>query len=126
MGTVPNAGFSAKDFDSLRKLFERTGGKAWEPPTPNYPWIVKMIEAGYLRRCDMRCGFEAFKDAGLTFTDAGRRMLALYEALEEAADALRILAETAEEISLEGAPMIRERENAARAALSLASDREGV
>lgn len=64
-----------KDREHLAILYEKTGGKAWEPPAPNFPWLVRMIEAGYLRRCDMRCGFEAMKDAGITWTDAGHEAM---------------------------------------------------
>ncbi|PCI28008.1 hypothetical protein COB52_04210 [Candidatus Kaiserbacteria bacterium] len=51
---------------------EKTAGKAWEPPRGrNHPYIVKLIKAGYLKHCVMRCGFEAF-DTGVTWTDAGK------------------------------------------------------
>lgn len=63
---------NAKDREQLVLLFEKTNGQAWEPPAPHYPWLVKLINAGYLKRCDMRCGFEAMKDAGVTWTQAGR------------------------------------------------------
>lgn len=66
-----------KDLDHLAIIFEKTKGEAWEPPSPNYPWLTRMVAAGFLRRCDMRCGFEAFRDSGLTFTDAGRIVLHL-------------------------------------------------
>jgi hypothetical protein len=74
-----NIAVVSKDIQSLAVLLEKTGGKAWEPPAPRYPWIVKMIDAGFLKRCDMRCGFEAFKDTGLRFTDAGILALTLLE-----------------------------------------------
>lgn len=57
---------------SLRRLYEITGGKAWEPPEPNHPKVVALIDAGYVRRVDGRCGFERFKDSMLAWTDAGR------------------------------------------------------
>jgi hypothetical protein len=84
------APFNAADLRGLRTLWEKTGGRAWEPPAPGYPWIVRMIEAGFVRRVDMRCGFEAMKDAGLAFTDAGRRVLAIEPELR---DALRMTTE---------------------------------
>lgn len=65
-----------KDREQLLILFEKSNGQAWEPPAPNYPWLVKLIDAGYLKRCDMRCGFEAFKDSGVTWTQAGRDAIA--------------------------------------------------
>lgn len=70
---VPNAVPAATkeiDLEHLDLLYEKTGGKAWEPPALNYPWLQRMIAAGFLRRCTMRCGFEAF-DTGITWTDAG-------------------------------------------------------
>jgi len=74
------AATTVKDLEHLEKVFERTGGEAWEPLNPWYPWLERMIGAGFLRRCDMRCGFEAFKDSGLVFTDAGRIVLAALRA----------------------------------------------
>lgn len=62
-----------KDKDHLLILFAKTKGEAWEPPVPKFPWLITLIEAGYLKRCDMRCGFEAFKDSGVTWTEAGRQ-----------------------------------------------------
>jgi hypothetical protein len=73
---------NAKDREHLVILFEKSNGQAWEPPAPNHPWLVKLIDAGYLKRCDMRCGFEAFKDSGVTWTQAGRDAIA---AMKEAA-----------------------------------------
>jgi hypothetical protein len=74
------AATTTKDLEHLAIVFEKTGGKAWEPPSPQFPWIERMVAAGFLRRCDMRCGFEAFKATGLTFTDAGRIVLAALRA----------------------------------------------
>jgi hypothetical protein len=60
--------------DRVRELYAKSGGKAWEPPDRNHPLIVRLIERGYLRRCVMRCGFEAF-DSGVNWTDAGHAAL---------------------------------------------------
>lgn len=51
-------------------VYTLTGGKAWEPPEPKSRPVIRLIEDGYVRRVDGRCGFEAFKDAMLTWTDA--------------------------------------------------------
>lgn len=53
-------------------LWDHTGGKAWEPREPASPLVLGLIEAGYARRVDGRCGFEKIKDAMLAWTDAGR------------------------------------------------------
>jgi hypothetical protein len=53
-------------------LWTRSGGKCWSPRNPNNPRIVQLIEAGYLRRSDGRCGFERFKDSHVVWTDAAR------------------------------------------------------
>lgn len=53
------------------QLWRRTEGKAWEPPDMRHPIIADLIERGFIRRCTMRCGFEAF-NTGVTWTDAGR------------------------------------------------------
>jgi len=57
--------------DLARLVFAKAGAAAWEPPEPNHPTIIKLIDAGYLRRCDMRCGFERFRDTGVKWTEAG-------------------------------------------------------
>ena len=56
----------------LKQLWEKTKGKAWEPPDLRHDFFERMIAAGYLKRVDGRCGFEAFKDAMIAWTDAGR------------------------------------------------------
>lgn len=61
-----------KKMSILRDLWKQTGGKAWEPKDPSLPLFDEWIKAGYVRRCDMRCGFEAFKDAGIAWTEAGK------------------------------------------------------
>lgn len=66
---------TANEMRVLRDVFERTRGQAWEPPQPDSRIVKRWIEAGYVRRCDMRCGFEAFKDTGLNWTEAGRAAL---------------------------------------------------
>lgn len=65
-----------KDLAALRTLWARTKGEAWEPPDPNYPWLVAMIDEGFIRRVDGRCGFEKFKDSMIAWTEAGRTALA--------------------------------------------------
>lgn len=63
------------DREALEKLWNATGGKAWEPPDPQHPKVLELLAAGYVRRVDGRCGFERFKDSMLTWTDAGRAAL---------------------------------------------------
>lgn len=58
-------------YSFLVALWKKTGGKAWEPPDMNCPTVKRLIDAGYVRRCTMRCGFEAF-DTGLQWTEAGK------------------------------------------------------
>jgi hypothetical protein len=70
-----------RDLAQIDTLLNRTQGRAWEPPAPNHPWLRKLTEAGVLRRCDMRCGFEAFKETGLEWTEAGRLVVELRAAL---------------------------------------------
>lgn len=65
------------DFERVHRIWKAVDGKAWEPPDPHSPFIDEMIEAGYIRRCNMRCGFELLKDAGVTWTEAGRMAMAL-------------------------------------------------
>lgn len=58
---------------SIAKLWAHTHGKAWEPNGgTNTPSARKLIAAGYVEVCDLRCGFEALRDAGLRWTEAGR------------------------------------------------------
>lgn len=64
-----------KDFATLKEVFARTGGKAWEPRDPKHPAVERMVAAGFVKRVDGRCGFEAFKDSHLAFTEAGLRAL---------------------------------------------------
>ncbi len=45
---------------------------AWEPADPRHPVINQLVEAGYLRRVHGRCGFEAFKESMVKWTEAGR------------------------------------------------------
>jgi hypothetical protein len=60
----------------LAECWKRSEGRAWEPPrikgNPFFDWAVK---EGYLRVVNGRCGFEAFKDSMVTWTDAGRTAL---------------------------------------------------
>ncbi len=66
---------SARHARVLHQLWLKTEGKAWEPPDLRSPLLVQLIEAGWLKRCPMRCGFEAF-DTGVTWTGAGRAYFA--------------------------------------------------
>jgi len=59
----------------LERLWMRTEGKAWEPPSLKHPSVTALIEGGWVRICTMRCGFEAF-DSGLQWTDAARAYFA--------------------------------------------------
>lgn len=61
---------------SVAVLYERTGGQAWEPRIHTNEFIEWMLREGYVRRVDGRCGFEAFKDSMLAWTDAARAALA--------------------------------------------------
>lgn len=61
----------ASDLAILRDLFEKVGGEAWEPKNPRHAFIARMVEAGFLRRLDGRCGFEAFRDSHVGWTAAG-------------------------------------------------------
>jgi hypothetical protein len=66
---------ASSDLEQLDKLFAHTSGEAWEPKGGrDLPWIVRMVDSGYLRHCVMRCGFEAM-DTGIKWTDAGRRVM---------------------------------------------------
>ena len=57
------------------KLWQITGGHAWEPPQPQHPLILELIAEGYVKRVDGRCGFERFKDSHLAWTAAARAAL---------------------------------------------------
>ena len=58
---------------TILALWRRYGGKAWEPSGgTNTPNARRLIGDGFVEVCDMRCGFEAFKDAGLRLTEAGK------------------------------------------------------
>lgn len=56
----------------VKVLFAATDGKSFEPRDPGSPKVAELIEAGYVRRVDGRCGFERFKDSMLVWTDAGK------------------------------------------------------
>jgi hypothetical protein len=60
------------DMRNLREMWRRTKGEAWEPQNPKHELLDRLIAAGYLKRVDGRCGFEAFKDAMIAWTEAGR------------------------------------------------------
>lgn len=58
----------------LLTAWQRTGGKAWEPPCgTNHPAIQKLVKAGYVRITDGRCMFERMKDVMCVWTEAGKR-----------------------------------------------------
>jgi hypothetical protein len=59
-----------KEKKSLHGLWQKTGGKAFEP-VHRHPAIVKLIDSGCMKWVDARCGFERMKDAMLAWTDAG-------------------------------------------------------
>ena len=56
---------------AIRRLYEKTEGKAWEPTHRDHPQVKSLIDGGWLKTCPMRCGFEAF-DSGVKWTDAAR------------------------------------------------------
>lgn len=58
--------------DWVLQLWERSGGKSWEPPDPQNKHVIWLIDNGFVRRVDGRCGFEAFKDSMLTWTIAAK------------------------------------------------------
>ena len=53
------------------KVMLRLGPRAWEPRELNSPGILRLIQAGYLRVIDGRCGCEIVKDALVEWTEAG-------------------------------------------------------
>lgn len=59
---------------AIRRLYEKTSGKAWEPTDREHPQVKALIDGGWVRHCPMRCGFEAF-DTGVKWTDAARLAL---------------------------------------------------
>lgn len=59
---------------SIKLLYERTGGQAWEPGDLHHPHVKTLVDGGWVKRCHMRCGFEAF-DTGVSWTDAARLAL---------------------------------------------------
>jgi len=66
----------------LPTLWEKTGGKAWEPPKGrDHPFIATLVNAGYLKHCVMRCGFEAM-DTGVAWTEAGQAQFSVCETKE--------------------------------------------
>jgi hypothetical protein len=63
-----------KENEVLAKCWETTKGKAWEPKGgTNHPFIHKFVAEGFVRIVDGRCGFEAFKDVMVEWTEAGKR-----------------------------------------------------
>lgn len=57
---------------ALKLWVTSAGVDAWEPKDPNAPLAVKLIEAGFLKRCNIRCGFEVLGPIGLQWTNAGQ------------------------------------------------------
>jgi hypothetical protein len=67
----------------LGRIYEKTGGAAWEPRSGTHtPFFDRAIAAGYVRRVDGRCGFERFKESHIAFTQAGHAALATHPAKE--------------------------------------------
>lgn len=64
----------------VRKLWERSKGKAFEPKVYTNAFIEYLLKEGWMRRCDMRCMFEAFRDTGLAWTGAAKAYFELEEA----------------------------------------------
>lgn len=59
--------------DTARSIYAASKGtrQAWEPTIGNKsPIVCDLVEAGYLRRVKMRCGFEAFGEVGIMWTEA--------------------------------------------------------
>lgn len=54
----------------VRRLYAKTGGRAWEPPDPNEPACQALVDGGWVVRVDGRCGYEMIRDAMLKWTDA--------------------------------------------------------
>lgn len=67
---------TASEMGLLYDLWRYSAGGAWQPIAPKHPFFKRMIAAGYLRRCDGAGGVEPFKDSHLSWTDAGRRLMA--------------------------------------------------
>lgn len=65
--------------DWVRLLWERSKGKAFEPVQHDSKGVLWLIENGFMKRVDGRCGFEAFKDSMLAWTPAGRAALSKAE-----------------------------------------------
>jgi hypothetical protein len=60
---------------NVERLWARTAGKSFEPREPSHPFVLRMIEAGFVKRVDGRCGFERFKDSHLEWTPAAKAAL---------------------------------------------------
>ena len=76
-----------KQREVLAKCWKQSPGKAWEPRGgTNIPIIKAFVEAGYLRIVDGRCGFEAFKDSMVTWTEAGTVAMEATMKAKEAAE----------------------------------------
>lgn len=61
---------------AMRKIYERSGGKAFEQHCANdHPLIKWGVEQGYWRIVDGRCGFEMIPDCMLAWTGAAHEAL---------------------------------------------------
>ena len=56
----------------LKKCWDKSGGKSWEPPTTQNEFFDWAIQEGYVRRADGRFGVERFKDSFVVWTEAGK------------------------------------------------------
>lgn len=62
--------------EEVRRLWDKTGGVSFEPLDPSAPQVDALIAAGWVRRCDGRCGFELLRDAMLAWTDTAKDVMA--------------------------------------------------
>lgn len=61
----------SKYLEGLQRLYTATGGKAWEPKDVTGPGCKRLVEEGFAKFVDARCGFERMKDAMLSWTPSG-------------------------------------------------------
>lgn len=57
------------NLDQIRRVWKMFGRRAWEPVNPQSNAIKHYVENHVLERVDGRCGFEAFKDSHVKFTE---------------------------------------------------------
>ena len=75
----------------IHRLWKRAGGKGfcphqdpkWGPPFYQSPRVMLLVEEGWLRRVNGRCGFEAFPDMCLEWTEVGAAAMRLMDAQED-------------------------------------------